>query len=286
MQQDQKVFSGPEVSTLMSNAQFALANSPPALPHDVKSNFELLSKLIPQPGKACFAGGDIAVKDGPLIQKFAGRLFAAMQDAQAKGTIRLPKNSVNFGADVSMTQSPPETGSLSPKPITIVARTSSTAYQGYWGRVVNDMSGFIPPSGAIPLDYNHTDCVLGVADSVSVVDGQLVAQGRLIPFTTDDKASEIIFQGSKGVPFQASVTIDPSTLQTQQVPEGQAVNVNGIDFDGPGTVFRQWAISGIAILPYGADSTTSVQFARSNPSAIDPMKKLTREVASTWKQKA
>ena len=287
MQQDKKMFSETEVSTLMNNARYALANSPAALSHDVKSNFELLSKLIPEPGKACFGSGDIASKDAPLIQKFAGRLFEAIKDAQAKGTIRLPKNSVNFGADVSMTQSPTDAGSLSPKPITIVARTGGIACQAFWGRCVHDMNGFIPPDGPVILDWNHDpDTVVGVADSVSVVDGQLVANGRLTPFTTGDKADEIVFQGSKGVPFQASVTMDQSTLETQQVPDGQTVNVNGNDFEGPVTVFTKWAISGIAILPYGADSTTSVQFARSKPSAIDSMKKLTREVAATWKQKA
>ena len=285
-----RMFSEPEITNLMADGQYAVSNSQSGQTHDIKSALGDLRRLVPRPGMADFGSGAIAEQDKPIIQKCAFKLSAAIEAANAKGAINLPKKSVNFGADVSMTQSETDAGSLAEKPITIIARTSSTAYQGYWGRCVHDMNGFIPPDGPVILDWNHDpDTVIGATDSVSVVNGQLVAQARLTPFTTDDQASKVIFQGSKGVPFQASVVMNPDGLQTQQVPEGQTVNVNGIDFEGPGTVFRQWGISGIAILPYGADGDTSVQFSRSKSAAAKVERSrnsLTQAVAACWSRKA
>jgi len=165
----------------------------------------------------------------------------------------------------------PATDPLAPKAVRIIARTGGVAVQGYWGRCVNDMSGYIPATGPVPLDYAHQDGdtsdLVGVADTLSVVDGQLVATGRLVPYAAGDSASEIIFKGAAGVPYQASIVLDMNTLQILEVPQGQTVQVNGADFVGPGVVFTKWGVSGIAILPYGADSSTSVQFGNAREEA-------------------
>lgn len=151
------------------------------------------------------------------------------------------------------------------KPIRIVARTGGEAYQEYWGRCVHDMAGFIPPKGSVNLDYAHKpDESIGVA-TVKIVNGELIADGRLIPFKPNDQASEVIFKGSKGIPFQASIVMNPATCEVRKVRDGETVNVNGGKFSGPGAIFTRWGIDGIAILPYGSDPSTSVEFARGKP---------------------
>lgn len=187
-------------------------------------------------------------------------------------TKSVPLNALRINASLAFSAAESDSVAMAPKSVTIVARTDGEAYQGYWGRCVHDMSGFIPPSGPVPLDYGHCDeetsDVIGVADTVEVVDGQLIAKGRLIPFAADDSASEVIYKGSQGVPYQASVNMDLSTLQVVEVMDGQSMTVNGSLFEGPGFVFTQWSINGIAILLYGADPSTSVQFSRGN-SAVE-----------------
>lgn len=172
-----------------------------------------------------------------------------------------PYSALSFGGTLTV-----DASDLPEKPITITARTTADAYQGFWGRCVHDLNGFRKPEGPIPLDYDH-DCseAIGVASEFAVENGKLIAKGKLVPFVNSDKASEVIFKGSKGVPYQASINMDPDGLQVERVADGQTVAVNGTTFTGPGAVFRKWGIKGIAILPYGADSTTSVEFARGKP---------------------
>lgn len=157
-----------------------------------------------------------------------------------------------------------------PKSINILARTNGVANQGYWGRCVHDFSGFIPPAGPVPLDWNHQeDADIGVADALTVDAEGLKASGRLIPFTANDRAAEIIYKGAQGVPYQASIVMNLETLIVTEVPTGQTYNVNGQDLEGPLTVFSQWTIDGISILPYGADPSTMVEFSRGLSAEID-----------------
>ena len=197
-------------------------------------------------------------------------------------TTRPPTEAAKFAATVSIDRSETDTSALQEKPITIVARTSQEAFQGYWGRCVNDFAGYIPATGPVPIDYNHntddTSDVIGVADTLEIVDGNLIAHGRIIPFAPDDTASEVIFKGSSGIPYQASIVLDLTTIEAVEVAAGETVEVNGQPFVGPGYIFTRWGVSGIAILPYGADPNTSVQFARGIPDAT-----LDRDAAVKYK---
>lgn len=157
-----------------------------------------------------------------------------------------------------------------PKAISIRARTNGVANHGYWGRCIHDFAGFVPPTGPVPLDWNHQeDADIGVADSLTVDADGLLAAGRLIPFTANDRAAELIYKGAQGVPYQASIVMDLETLIVTEVPEGQRYTVNGQDVEGPLTVFSQWTIDGISILPYGADPSTMVEFSRGTAGEID-----------------
>lgn len=217
------------------------------------------------PGLGAFSGAD-EKNFKTSLRNLCEAVFATPADESAV-TTEIARGAMKFNADAQLDMSKPDASPLAEKPIKIVARTGGVAMQAYWGRCVHDMSGFIPPDGPVPLDYGHCDDVdpgdaIGVADTVAVVDGQLVATGRLIPFAPDDTASQVIAKGAAGVPFQASINMDMPSLQVLEVPSGQSIEVNGATFIGPGVVFTQWSVNGIAICLYGADSATSVQFRR------------------------
>lgn len=153
---------------------------------------------------------------------------------------------------------------LSPREITIVARTGGIAVQEVWGRCFHDFSGFISPVGKVILDWDHTSAVIGVCDKVSVQNGKLLAVGRLVPFKNGDEAQQIIFKLSRGVPFNASLVMSNEPLEVEAVREGKTASVNGLTVVGPCCIFRKWSIEGISVVPYGADSSTSVAFTRPN----------------------
>lgn len=182
---------------------------------------------------------------------------------------KVPLTALYFAAEVAAMESattPADSSDTPPPPvsITIRARTSGEAHQGFWGRCVHDMTGYLPPTSRIPLNFNHDrDNLIGVVPTApEIADGQLVAAAQIVPFTAEDQASEIIYKGSQGVPYQASVQLDLPTLVVEEIGPNLTVNVNGQDFEGPLIVFRQWGLAAISIVPFGADSNTSVEFRR------------------------
>jgi hypothetical protein len=187
----------------------------------------------------------------------------------SSSTRRVPLNALYFAADVTVVDAAsvpadPPASPPPPKSITIRARTAGEAYQGFWGRCVHDMAGYLPPTSPIPLNFNHDrDNLIGVIPTAPTIDaGELVAAAQIVPFTDADQAAEIIYKGKQGVPYQASVQLDLPTLIVEEVEANITVNVNGQDFTGPLVVFRQWGLAAISICPFGADSNTSVEFRR------------------------
>jgi hypothetical protein len=66
----------------------------------------------------------------------------------------------------------------------------------------------------------------------------------------------------EGVPYEASIFFGGDGIKLENVPTGKTVDVNGMEFAGPGVVVREWPLRGIAICPYGADENTqSMAFA-------------------------
>ncbi|WP_397570454.1 hypothetical protein [Schlesneria sp. T3-172] len=145
-------------------------------------------------------------------------------------------------------------------PVVIIARTQGEALHGYWGRCVHDFAGYFPPPGPVAIDYAHDDSdSIGVCE-LSIEGNQLIARGKICPFTADDQASRVIYQASKGIPFQSSIRMATDGLVYDEVADGETVEVNGEIFTGPGHVFRRWSVEGVAILNYGSDAATSVHF--------------------------
>ena len=140
--------------------------------------------------------------------------------------------------------------------ISILARSADPIQHWFWGKNVHDFSGMKIPD-RIPLDHNHdSEHAIGFADKFDVADGLKIC-GKLTPFKADDKASEIIHQRKAGVPYQASIFFDPNELVVEDVPSGMSTQVNGKKFDGPGVIFRQSVLRGVAVCLYGADRHTS-----------------------------
>jgi hypothetical protein len=190
--------------------------------------------------------------------------FAAAADVKPVEPAPVPRHSaMTFKAAVAM-QLPDTGGALDAKDIKLVARTGGIAHHGHYGRCIHDMSGFIKPTKPVVLDFNHDGGEpVGYATNFSTAGGNLTATGKLLPFEGNDAASKIIFQGKAGVPYQCSIVMNPD-VQTEEVKAGQSVKVNNGTFTGPGTIFRKWSIDGVALLPYGSDSATSVEFSRSS----------------------
>lgn len=171
-------------------------------------------------------------------------------------------------ADVALSSTAP----APPAPVKLVALSGEIVNHWWFGPCIHDLAGMTPAAAKLPLDYCH-DCdeVIGFSDKQDVATGQLVMSGKLVPFTADDRASEVIYKGSPevGVPYQASIYFDPCSVVIEEVPAGMSTQVNGKDMPGPLTVFRQWQLRGAAVCPYGMDSKTETQFSAKEQDEVE-----------------
>lgn len=174
-----------------------------------------------------------------------------------------------FAANVSQVAHDPDvSGDVTKYPITIVARTGGIAEHPYWGKCVHDFDGMKPIDGTIPLDWVHTSEVVGFADKVEVRNGELIADGVLVAVASNptECARDIALKGRAGIPYQASIKMGDD-FSTEIVPKNKSITVNGSQFTGPLTVFRKWSVRGIALCPYGSDSSTETLFSAARQSA-------------------
>lgn len=188
-------------------------------------------------------------------------------DAIKGGRLQVPRTALRFAAEVQFSDEP--SGDENVIPVSIVAR-SGNALQHFWfGKCIHDLEGMRPASAKLPFDYCHDDReVLGFSDSQEVTDAGLVMHGALIPFKKNDRVDEVVSKANNGFEWQASIYFDIDELVLEFVPEGESVEVNGQDFEGPGVIFREWMLRGAAICPYGYDPNTSVQLSSSGDDEI------------------
>lgn len=172
----------------------------------------------------------------------------------------IPVEACRFAADITMGKTE---GGLKPVPFTALARTAEPVAHWYWGpRCLHDFSG-MEAAEVMTVDYCHFSTeVLGKIDQKKVTPEGLQLSGALIPFTADDRASEVIHKSAQGVPYQASIDFDEFELIVEDVPAGFSTEVNGQQWAGPLTVFRKWKLHGLGICPRGVDDGTSVKFSR------------------------
>jgi hypothetical protein len=143
----------------------------------------------------------------------------------------------------------------------MLARSSDAITHWYWGRLVHDFDG-MRRRDQIATDYCHdVREVLGFVDQFTVEADGLHLAGELVPFTEQDRASEVLHKGRAGVPYEASIDFYSEDLVLEWIPEGTTTLVNGKQFAGPGVIVREWPLRGVAICPYGQDEATHTQFA-------------------------
>lgn len=142
-------------------------------------------------------------------------------------------------------------------PVKLTARSGKPIEHWFWGRVVHDLAGMRLRKPRIPIDYVHDDKeMLGYLNHFDSKSGDLIASGALVPYKESDRASEVIYKHSQGVPYEASINFGGDGIKIQEIMQGEIADVNGYQFEGPGIIIREWPLRGVAICPYGADQNT------------------------------
>ena len=165
-------------------------------------------------------------------------------------------------------------------PVKIKARSGQPIEHWFWGHVVHDLAGMRTHKNRLPIDYAHNDSeVLGYLNHFDSSSGDLIASGAIIPFTEQDRASEVLFKMGEGVPYEASIFFGGDGIKLQQLAEGEVSPVNGYDFEGPGVIIREWPLRGVAICPYGADAhTESAALSKGQTFTAEPWENENEEI--------
>jgi hypothetical protein len=171
-------------------------------------------------------------------------------------------------------------------PVTLLARTGQPIEHPWWGKIVHDMSGMRLHKDRLPIDYNHfEDEVLGYLDKFDTTSGDLVVSGALTPFNDQDRASEVLFKGREGVPYEASIDFSGDGLVLEELAPNAVASVNGYQLSGPAVIVRQWPLRGVAICPYGADMNTSAQFSASDEQEVS-IRAIASEVETSLREQS
>lgn len=158
-------------------------------------------------------------------------------------------------------------------PITLLARTGQPVEHFWWGRVVHDLDGMKLHKDRVAIDYNHDpNQPLGYLNNFDTSSGNLVASGALTPRKKgNDRVAEVIEYKNAGVPYEASINFGGDGIVIEEVAAGASVEVNGYQFEGPGVIFREWPLRGVAVCLYGVDQGTSAEFSQSEDVPITVM---------------
>lgn len=196
--------------------------------------------------------------------------------------MRFERTALQMAAAEASDEAATSDGPPAPVPFSMLARTGSVVYSWYWGAIVHDMAGFTARKETIVADYCHDRSeILGFADKQTAADAGLTLSGFLTPFTEDDRASEVVYKSKAGVPYEASIEFDYSSVEYLQ--QAATAVVNGQVITGPCYIVRQWTLVGVAVCPYGVDGGTSTNFSRDPDRVIEsrPVKLFSKPVEGT-----
>lgn len=179
-------------------------------------------------------------------------------------TESVPRSALCFAGDYLQAESPPVApadGGATLYPFSMTARTGGLANHPWWGPCVHDFAGMLPGKSRVSVDYCHeAEEVIGYADAVAPEADGLKLSGALVSVSPGDRAAEIFAKAKAGIPYETSILTNAAGLIVEHISEGMETTVNGQTFSGPLTVFREWELWGVAILPYGSDPKTQVAF--------------------------
>lgn len=144
-----------------------------------------------------------------------------------------------------------------------------TAYSGgiiknhfWWGDLAIDLEGMSIPKKKIPILEDHnTSMKIGFATKMSKDNHQLtVADSQFVDTPESIKFRET---SSQGFPYEASMYVKPTNIQSLQ--ENETAEVNGYTMKGPGTIFRKSVLKEVSVCTFGYDpNTSSKAFAEMN----------------------
>ena len=137
---------------------------------------------------------------------------------------------------------------------------SGTAYSGGFVpdyEVVIDLATTTFNQKLPLLDNHYRGGIVGVVESASAKDHRMVVGGRLFSDMAGSAAERIAQLAQRGVPFEMSVGL--YAFNTEHVPAGKSVAVNGQVFNGPVNVLRKGQVREVSIVTLGADPATTVK---------------------------
>lgn len=137
---------------------------------------------------------------------------------------------------------------------------SGTAYSGevidnhwYWGNVIFDMATITVPAKLPALiDHSRSQRAGYVTDSSIDNTTGFTVNGMLL---SNEHGKAVANDSDEGFPWQMSVHIEPRSIE--EFAAGEQVTVNGRQFTGPLTVFRNSTIVEVSFTATGQDSNTA-----------------------------
>lgn len=149
---------------------------------------------------------------------------------------------------------------------------TATLYSGgavFGGAVYVDLATLtIEPSVPVLADHDPAK-VIGVFSAIVNSGQNLTADGVL--FVEEDEQAETIYKKAKrGMKWQTSMGVFDYAFE--DVPSGQAFEINGLTAYGPATILRNGYLREGSIVALGADKTTSATFfhQRASSAPISP----------------
>jgi hypothetical protein len=122
-----------------------------------------------------------------------------------------------------------------------------------------DLSGMKTNKDRIVMDWIHDyNEPVGFIDDYDTSDAKLTCKGKLTPIFEGDRADRIAKQGKLGVPFEASITWLPETLD--YVGKSVELELDGRTIEGPAYIARTWTLRAVAVCPLGQDAHTLAKF--------------------------
>lgn len=139
---------------------------------------------------------------------------------------------------------------------------SGVAYSGglikshwHWGNLVFDCSSTKAENDTLPILLEHDSLSKAGFGKINTSENKITVDGTI---SSSTKAGiEVSSLSDEGFPWQMSVYIEPQDIQ--EIPDGFSVNVNGQDFLGPITIFKNNSIREVSFVAMGADSQTTAK---------------------------
>ena len=173
-----------------------------------------------------------------------------------------------FGTFTVLAQGEPQDGQKPPTPKFALSAYNGgpMSVAGWKSPVIVDGQGVrcANPSGSIPVYATHEEIIanlLGQTNSTTIVQGKIACEGEMTGLGEDasDTCKQVMQHAKNGFNFQCS--IGASVESAEFIAEGKSAVVNGITAKGPVYVARSTVLGHVAIVPLGADTTTSAKIA-------------------------